>query len=289
MSSSSFATVTALTVLENPRKASPRTTVFTSHLFLGVPGLEKILGSVRYYSEDDGEYPEVGVYQATMAIAKMEKGVNVFTEDAKEQAEFSFFYLIGDLDSPAVANIDLARRPYMNICGAVTRSDSTAATFTLDADQYTSAFAEQQKSAATDNNVVAQKSVFPALGFIPDSPRYKSKKPVPWVKKYVAFGSYLTGISASLEGETLQERFRIEVDSIAFLGTYTHLAGTPAGSSSAGAGTASAGASGSRKKARFSYNPKPTKRAREDEGPDSGAPSSPSPFASTSTSTTTAT
>lgn len=205
-----------------------------------------------------------------------------------------------------MANIDLARRPYMNICGAVTRSDSTAATFTLDADQYTSAFAEQQKSAATDNNVVAQKSVFPALGFIPDSPRYKSKKPVPWVKKYVAFGGYLTGISASLEGETLQERFRIEVDSIAFLGTYTPLAGTPAGSSSAGAGTASAGeltsaslqhfflkyfsgASGSRKKARFSYNPKPTKRAREDEGPDSGAPSSPSPFASTSTSTTTAT
>lgn len=154
---------------------------------------------------------------------------------------FFQFYLIGDLDSPAVANIDLARRPYMNICGAVTRSDSTAATFTLDADQYTSAFAEQQKSAATDNNVVAQKSVFPALGFIPDSPRYKSKKPVPRVKKYVAFGGYLTGISASLEGETPQERFRIEVDSIAFLGTYTPLAATPAGSSWAGAGTASAG------------------------------------------------
>ncbi|KAJ7873059.1 hypothetical protein B0H14DRAFT_2185872, partial [Mycena olivaceomarginata] len=222
MSSSSFATVTALTVLENPRKASPRTTIFTSHLFLGAPGLEKILGSVRYYSEDDGEYPEVGVYQATMAIAKMEKGVNVFTEDAKEQAEFSF---VGDIKeaSPTyllicyLLLISFTRRPYMNICGAVTRSDSTAATFTLDADQYTSAFAEQQKSAATDNNVVAQKSVFPALGFIPDSPRYKSKKPVPWVKKYVAFGGYLTGISALLEGETLQERFRIEVDSIAFL------------------------------------------------------------------------
>ncbi|KAJ7730721.1 hypothetical protein B0H14DRAFT_2178036, partial [Mycena olivaceomarginata] len=213
MSSSSFATVTALTVLENPRKASPRTTVFTSHLFLGAPGLEKILGSVRYYSEDDGEYPEVGVYQATMAVSKFHLFINLLP-----LTHFFQFYLIGDLDSPAVANIDLVRRPYMNICGAVTRSDSTAATFTLDADQYTSAFAEQQKSAATDNNVAAQKSVFPALGFIPDSPRYKSKKPVPWVKKYVAFGGYLTGISASLEGETLQERFRIEVDSIAFLG-----------------------------------------------------------------------
>jgi hypothetical protein len=68
MSSSSFATLSALTVLENPRKSSPRTTVFTCHLFVGAPGLEKIQGSVRYYSEEDGEYPDVGVYHATIAV-----------------------------------------------------------------------------------------------------------------------------------------------------------------------------------------------------------------------------
>ncbi|KAJ7751023.1 hypothetical protein B0H14DRAFT_3602853 [Mycena olivaceomarginata] len=294
MSSSSYATLSALTVLENPRKVSPRTTVFTCHIFVGAPDVEKIQGSVRYYSEEDGEYPDVGVYHATIAIAQMGKGVNVFTEDAKEQAEFSFvgdikdFFLIGELGSPGVANIDLACRAQVKVCGAVTHSDSNAATFTLDVEQYTTAFAEQQKLAATDPAVVVQKSVLHVLGFIPDSPRYKSKKPVPWTKRYVSFGGYLTGISASLEGETLQERFRVEVNHIAFLGTFTPLASTPAGSAST-AGS-SAGSSGSRKKAHFSYNIKSTtKRSREDDGPDGGAPSSPSPFGGASTLTLTST
>ncbi|KAJ7814638.1 hypothetical protein B0H14DRAFT_2604033 [Mycena olivaceomarginata] len=154
-----------------------------------------------------------------MAIAKMEKGVNVFTEDAKEQAEFSF---IGDIKE-----------------------------------------AKQQKSAATDNNVVAQKS---------------SKKPVPWVKKYVAFGGYLTGISASLEGETLQERFRIEWTAlpsseltlpwlVPLLGR-VRLVREPLLPERRDPAKRPASVT----------TPSPTKRAREDEGPDSGAPSSPSPF-----------
>ncbi|KAJ7744353.1 hypothetical protein B0H16DRAFT_1463225 [Mycena metata] len=111
-------------------------------------------------------------------------------------------------------------------------------------------FQMQQKLAAADTNIVAQKSVFPILGFIPDSPRFKGKKPVPWVKRYVSVGGYIAGMSASLEGETLQERFRVEVDHLAFLGTYTPLASTPAGSSSTAAASSSAGSSN--KKARFS-------------------------------------
>ena len=68
MSSASSVTVSALTILENPCKASPRTTVFTSHLYIGAPDLEKIQGSVRYYSEQDGEYPDIGVYHVVMAV-----------------------------------------------------------------------------------------------------------------------------------------------------------------------------------------------------------------------------
>ncbi|KAJ7877671.1 hypothetical protein B0H13DRAFT_1893045 [Mycena leptocephala] len=302
MSSSSLATLSALTVLKNTRKASPRTTVFTCHLFVGAPGLEKIQGSVRYYSEEDGEYPDVGVYHATIAVAKMEKGVNMFAEDAKEQAEFSFvgdiksFFLIGELDSPAVANIDLGCRAYVNVCGAVIRSDSSAATFTLDAEQYTAAFAEQQKLASTGPTVVAQKSVLPVLGFIPDSPHYKAKKPVPWAKQYISLGGYLAGVSASLEGETLQERFCIEVENIAFLGTYTPWLLRRLGPALPPwlgvllpylTENGFSGASGSHKKARFSYNIKATKCSRQDEGPDGGAPSSPSPFGGASTSTST--
>jgi hypothetical protein len=76
--------------------------------------------------------------------------------------------------------------------GNFSRSDTSAATFTLDAEQYTSAFADQVKLAADEakkaaekkaidngtyipstasNAPVALKSVFPVVCYIPDSPR----------------------------------------------------------------------------------------------------------------------
>ncbi|KAJ7632874.1 hypothetical protein FB45DRAFT_1057887 [Roridomyces roridus] len=74
MSTSSSVTVTGLSVLENPRKASPRTTVFDLYTFIGLPDLEKLQGSARYYSELEASYPDVAVYYVVMTIAKMEKG-----------------------------------------------------------------------------------------------------------------------------------------------------------------------------------------------------------------------
>ncbi|KAJ7648415.1 hypothetical protein B0H17DRAFT_1148095 [Mycena rosella] len=117
--------------------------------------------------------------------------------------------------------------------------------------QYTSAFADQAKLAAEEakkaadegkpipGTTVALKSVFPVVS-----------EAGSLGEKYVSFGGYLSCVNASLEGETLQERFRIEVDNIAFLEP-----------------------SGFRKKARFSYG----KRPRDNEDQD-GAPSSLSPF-----------
>ncbi|KAF8181233.1 hypothetical protein K438DRAFT_1976330 [Mycena galopus ATCC 62051] len=261
MSSSSFATISALTVLENPRKASSRTTVFDCHIWVGSPAVQKILGSVRFYSEEEAEYPDAGVYHAVIAVAKMDKDINVFSDD---KSEFSFvgdiktFSLIGDLDSPAIANLDLARRAYVTICGA-----------------YTSAFAEQHKLATEKGTVFAAKSGFPIVGHFPDIPRYKTKKPVPWAKKFVSLGGYLTGISTALEGSSLVERFQVEVDNIAFLGSFTPLASTP---SSTSMSTATSDTSSS-KKPRFSYTSKIAagKRRRDDNG-EGGAPtSSPSP------------
>ncbi|KAJ6623255.1 hypothetical protein B0H10DRAFT_2182921 [Mycena sp. CBHHK59/15] len=278
MSSSSYATISALSILENPRKASPRTTVFDSLIFIGSPSLEKIQGSLRYYAEDDAAYPDAALYYIVFSVAKMEKGIKVFTDDAAEQAEYNFvgdiktITLITACDTTAFTEIDVAQRAYVNVCGAVTRSDTNAATFTLDAEQYTSAFAEQAKHAAETGTVFTAKSVFPVIGFFPDSPRYKNKKPVPWVKRFVSFGGYLSGVSAALEGETLFERFRVEVDNIAFLGTYTPLASTP---TSTAAASGSGGASSS-KRPRFSYTQK--RRRNDDDDTNGGAPtSSPSP------------
>jgi hypothetical protein len=138
------------------------------------------------------------------------------------------------------AGVSLALSPFfytnafqraVHLCfGAVTHSDNNARTFALDPEQWTNAFNDYAKVQATKNSAAAPKaplkSVFPVIGFFPETTRYK-KKPVPWVKQYVSFGGYLSGMASSLEGETMQERFCVEVDNIAFLGTYTPLASTP--------------------------------------------------------------
>ncbi|KAJ7795501.1 hypothetical protein B0H13DRAFT_1934897 [Mycena leptocephala] len=200
---------------------SPRTTVFDSNIHISS---QDVLGSVHYYSEEERAFPDVGMYHVIVAITKMEKRINVFTKDPAEQAEYSF---VGDIktlglisDDPSSAlfcTIDLGiLRPYIFVSGAVTRSDNNAGTFTLDPEQWTNTFNDHAKVQATENSAAAPKvplkSVFPVIGFFPKTAR---KKPVPGE------------IVSSLEGETMQECFYVEVDNIAFLGTYTPLASTP--------------------------------------------------------------
>ncbi|KAJ7853086.1 hypothetical protein B0H13DRAFT_2359196 [Mycena leptocephala] len=190
MSSSGLVTMSTYTVLTNPRKASPRTTVFDSTIHISG---QDVLGSIHYYSEQERAYPDIGMYHVIAAIrciAKMEKGINVFTEDPVEQAEYSF---VGDIktlglisDNPTSAlfrSIDLGvLRPYIFASGVVTRSDINAGTFTLDPEQWTNAFNDHAKVQATKSSAAPPlKSFFPVIGFFPETARYK-KKPVPWVK-----------------------------------------------------------------------------------------------------------
>ncbi|KAJ7834828.1 hypothetical protein B0H13DRAFT_2426445 [Mycena leptocephala] len=185
----------------------------------------------------------------------------------------------------ARSKIGLCRRHRraVHLCfGAVTRSDNNAGTFTLDPEQWTNAFNDYAKVQATKNSAAAPKaplkSVFPVIGFFPETTRYK-KKPVPWVKQYVSFGGYLSGMASSLEGETMQERFRVEVDNIAFLGTYTPLASTPSPTLTASTSGAYGSSAGS-KKAHFSYS-KFSQKCRHDDDSSDGPTSSPSPATAT--------
>ena len=71
MSSASSVTVFGLSIMESPCKASPRTTVYMSHLYISTPGVKKIQGSVCHYSEQDGKYSDVGVYYVIMAVKRL--------------------------------------------------------------------------------------------------------------------------------------------------------------------------------------------------------------------------
>ncbi|KAF8274205.1 hypothetical protein EI94DRAFT_1696141 [Lactarius quietus] len=58
--------------------------------------------------------------------------------------------------------------------------------------------------------------LFPIHALIPDSPRYKSKKPIPANNSYVGIASRLTRICPTSEDS--ENRFYIDVDNITFLG-----------------------------------------------------------------------
>ncbi|KAJ7610541.1 hypothetical protein DFH06DRAFT_1148086 [Mycena polygramma] len=166
----------------------------------------------------------------------------------------------------------------VHVCCTVTTDDQAAATFTATPEQYTSAFADAKRAAEAEGNRV-QPSAFPLIGYIPDSHRFQNvKKPTPFSKRYCGFTGFLTGVSSALECEKMVDRFRIEVDTVAFLGAAAPSSGpksTPASSQASGSGSAP-------KKGRWSFNPsdKSLGKRRRDDSEDGGPTSSPSPVVS---------
>ena len=68
--------------------------------------------------------------------------------------------------------------PYMHITGVVSNIVQQTATFDILAGQWTSAFRHPR--------------VLPVCAMIPDSPRWKERKPIPAANSYVGVAGYLT-------------------------------------------------------------------------------------------------
>ncbi|KAJ7907788.1 hypothetical protein B0H13DRAFT_1879243 [Mycena leptocephala] len=152
-----------------------------------------------------------------------------------------------DDEFPRYMHISMARRPRtpspdtvppqarMILLLHLDDSDNNAGTFTLDPEQWSNTFNDHAKVQVTENSAAAPKA------------------PLKSVKWYVSIGGYLSGIVSSLEGEPMQECFRVEVDNIAFLGVYTPLVSTPSPALTVSTSGASGSSAGS-KKPRFSYS-----------------------------------
>ncbi|KAJ7878395.1 hypothetical protein B0H14DRAFT_3858844 [Mycena olivaceomarginata] len=248
-SSNSSVVMTGMVVLEDPEYPSPRVTTFKSLIWVGGAGLEQIQARLRYFrseTEDTPEYPKVGLYNITFVASKMEPGFDVNEEDEEEQSKY---HLVGDIkkftllqaldvdDPNATWTINPCQQIGVHVCCAVTSDDQKAATFTAAPEQYTS-IAADAKRTAEENGRVAAKSVFPLSAYIEDSPSFKNgSKPTPFAKRYCGFTGFLTGMSSALEGEKMVDRFRISVDTIAFMGAVafapvTKTKGTPQNSGS---------------------------------------------------------
>lgn len=118
--------------------------------------------------------------------------------------------------------VDPCHQAYIHIAGAAANCNKTQGTFDLDVEHYISLTKSDQ------NNKV----VTPISCLIPDSPRWKLAKPVPYNKRYAFVTGFLSDISFdSTSTEPIEKRavirFGITVDNIVFLGTH----GVGAGSS----------------------------------------------------------
>ncbi|KAJ7484048.1 hypothetical protein B0H11DRAFT_2416331 [Mycena galericulata] len=223
MSSSSSVVMSGMVILENPQPISTRVTAFRASIYIGSLGLEDIRSYLRYFkllnSEDTPGYPEVGLYSVTFTAAKMQPEFEINEPDEDERARLCLLQARDPDDPEAPWTINPCQQLCVHICCAVTSDDQTAATFTAAPEQYTS-IAADAKRAAEDKGEVAAKSIFPLTGFFEDSPRFKNcKKPTPYTDRYCGFSGFLIGISSALEEKKMVDRFRIVVDTIAFMGS----------------------------------------------------------------------
>ncbi|KAJ7482768.1 hypothetical protein FB451DRAFT_1170625 [Mycena latifolia] len=225
MTSSSYASITDLTVMENPRQTTTKGFAFDANFFVGSSTCPSLLALLRFFNANNITFPtSPTLYYIYATVAKMDAsaGIDLFNSDLKA----TDYALVGDiqfiipLGVPGDLDIDTRQRPYVHLAGVALKPDFNATTFTIDSDQYTSSFREAQKVAKDKKEPVCGRSFFPADCIIHDSPRYAIiKKPIPFNRHFVMFTGYIAGISSSLENSEIKERFCIDVENVAFLGT----------------------------------------------------------------------
>lgn len=111
--------------------------------------------------------------------------------------------------------VDPRHQAYVHIAGAAANCDKARGTFDLDVEHYISLTKPDQSN----------KIVTPISCLIPDSPRWKLAKPVPYNKRYAFITGLLSDISFDVNSAEPTEkrpivRFGVTVDNIVFLGTH---------------------------------------------------------------------
>lgn len=117
-----------------------------------------------------------------------------------------------------IPGLDASSPPYMHVTGVAIEPSQQNATFKVDVDQFTTTFAAF-KACNPDAT-----SILPVMAHVPDTPRWKKKKPIPWNNRYVTFAGHLRGVTSTLENESVVERFKVDIDNISFLGNYVPIA-----------------------------------------------------------------
>ncbi|KAJ7697197.1 hypothetical protein B0H17DRAFT_1197597 [Mycena rosella] len=271
VANSCYANIAGLMLFNNPRKISPRVTIVDVYIYIGPTEDDTMLLSGCHFNDTDEPVTlEDGINYAQITVAKRENAYDVMSNTPGD------FSLVGDIKDIFETSAP-PRRCTMHITGVAIKRNEAAGTFEMDVEQYTLAAAQAKKAEIPTSNVgPAPPSIFPLLGVFATSSRYKKKKPVPFVNRFVTVTGYLAGTEDVLEeGGKVKQRFRVQVENISFQGSNGPSGPPP---KSTPAPVASGSGSGSVGRPRFSSY---TNKKRKTDDVDSTPPtSSPSPHPS---------
>jgi len=125
--------------------------------------------------------------------------------------------LSSDCDNNTSFSIDPAQHAYLHILGVAVNCNEKEATFDVEIDQYISTLKDVKSSPS--------KFVTPFSCSIPDSPRYKTGKPVPYNRQYISISGFLTDVTYKPDSDVMQ-RFHLKVENIVFLSQQCNVMGT---------------------------------------------------------------
>ncbi|KAK1225213.1 hypothetical protein PQX77_011893 [Marasmius sp. AFHP31] len=164
----------------------------------------QLVAYFRFWNSANVVFPEVGKYMLCANVTKVGKGAVLFSGSL----DHSEYHMVGDVQwlVPIPEDTNMCVEPWVIASGTVTDVNDQRATFGLITQQYTTAFKSQER--------------IPLRAMIPESPRYKGKKPMPKDGGFAQVSGWMKSVSW---GDAVSDRteppvafFHIEIVDIAF-------------------------------------------------------------------------
>ncbi|KAF8966831.1 hypothetical protein BDZ97DRAFT_1903666 [Flammula alnicola] len=202
MHSAGMISLTAIAALGNPRTIpKSKMTVIDAQIYIGSSSCESLLGALRYFNARDLHFAESA-------------GLYLINTTANDYSFIGDINWIVPLEVPQEVNdsttfsIDLCQRALVHVSGLATNCQKEQGSFDLDLEHYVSALKDTKHV----------KAFAPLTCIIPDSPRYKNGKPVPYNHRYISAFRFLTNIIFKPSSDVAVDRFVITIEDITFMG-----------------------------------------------------------------------
>lgn len=200
-------------MLINPRPLDGKLMLFDASFYLAPK--QCIMAALKYFNYDDIQFKEQDSYFVhTSVIGLLTDSTEVDNDkvlkDIRESGEYD---LLGDIDYLLPTHTDkreMRHPPYIEVCGIVKNVSKSLFSFEIHADQYSSFLKTHKKKTG----------IFCIHAFVPDTGKYKNKRPLPQEKSFVFVTGFLTTVLSN-DNENGGAVFAIEVHDMVFGGRAT--------------------------------------------------------------------